>query len=174
MKNFFIALTLFRRAGIRLHCTLFVMAVLLGLFAASGSVMSQDFYVYPKAGQTAETVNRDKFECHEWAKQQTGIDPNRVATDVRPQQVEQRGGAFGGAARGAAVGAIGGAIAGDAGKGAAIGAGIGALGGNRRRRHSQQQQMQAYEQANQQQQALMETFNRAYRACLEGRDYSVN
>ena len=136
--------------------------------------MFADFFIYPAKGQSADQLNRDKFECHEWAKQQTGIDPNRVATAVQPRQVEQRGGAFRGAARGATLGVIGGAIGGNAGKGAAIGAGVGAAGGAMRRRQSQQQQMQAYEDANQQRQALMDTFNRAYRTCLEGRGYNVN
>ena len=136
--------------------------------------MSQDFFVYPNKGQTAEETNRDKFECHEWAKQQTGIDPMRVATAVQPRQVEQRGGTFRGAGRGAALGVIGGAIGGNAGKGAAIGAGVGAVGGTMRRRQSEQEQMRAYEDANHQRKALMDTFNRAYRACLEGRGYSVN
>ncbi len=151
-----------------------IFTAILSFFITSNSVMSQDFFVYPNKGQTAEETNRDKFECHEWAKQQTGIDPNRVATDVQPRQVEQRGGAFRGAARGATLGVIGGAIGGDAGKGAAIGAGVGAAGGAMRRRQSQQEQMRAYEDANHQRKALMDTFNRAYRACLEGRGYSVN
>ena len=150
-----------------------IFTAILGFFITNTSVMFADFFVYPAKGQSADQLNRDKFECHEWAKQQTGIDPNRVATDVQPGQVEQRGGAFRGAARGATLGVIGGAIGGNAGKGAAIGAGVGAAGGAMRRRQSQQQQMQAYEEANQQRKALMDTFNRAYRACLEGRDYTI-
>ena len=42
-----------------------------------GEVRSQDFYVYPKAGQDNQTMERDKFECYQWAKQQTGYDPSR-------------------------------------------------------------------------------------------------
>ena len=79
-----------------------------GVFATSGSVMSTDFFIYPTKGQTAEQISKDKFECHEWAKQQTGIDPMRVATGVQAEKVEKRGGAFGGAARGATLGVIGG------------------------------------------------------------------
>lgn len=174
MKNFFIALTIYNKAGISLNRTVLVVMALLGIFTMSGSVMSADFFVYPSKGQSADQLNREKFECHEWAKQQTGIDPNRVATDVQPQQVQQRGGMFRGAARGAAIGVIGGAIGGDAGKGAAIGAGVGAMGGAIRRRQSNQAQMQAYEDANHQRKAMMDTFDRAYRACLEGKGYTVN
>ncbi len=147
--------------------------VFLGVFVISGNVMSSDFFIYPKKGQTAEQISKDKFECQEWAKQQTGIDPMRVATDVKAQKVEKRGGAFGGAARGATLGVIGGAIAGNAGKGAAIGAGVGAMGGSMRRRQSNKEQTQSYESADRQRQGLMDTFNRAYHACLTGRDYSI-
>ncbi len=145
----------------------------LGVFVISDNVMSSDFFVYPNKGQTAEQVSKDKFECQEWAKQQTGIDPMRVATDVQAEKVEKKGGAFGGAARGATIGVIGGAIGGNAAKGAAIGAGAGALAGNRRRRKSEKQQTQSYEAADRQRQGLMDTFNRAYHACLTGRDYSI-
>jgi uncharacterized protein YcfJ len=170
MKNFFIDLTTFTTMGISLKRTILVV---FGLFATSGSVMSSDFFVYPNKGQSTDKLNYDKFECHEWAKQQTGIDPNRVATDVNPKRVEKRGGTLRGAARGGLVGVIGGAIGGNAGKGAAIGAGVGALGGTMRRKKSEREQMDAYEEANYQRKALMETFDRAYRACLEGRDYTV-
>ncbi|MCP4265747.1 MAG: hypothetical protein GY777_09255 [Candidatus Brocadiaceae bacterium] len=173
MKNYFITLD-YNKRGINLISKTLIVVAIFVCFCTGRSVMSQDFFVYPSKGQTAEETNRDKFECHEWAKQQTGIDPMRVATDVQPRQVEKRGGALRGAGRGAALGVIGGAIGGNAGKGAAIGAGVGAAGGAMRRRQSQQEQMHAYEDANQQRQSLMDTFNRAYRACLEGKDYSVN
>ena len=172
MKKFLVVFTDQKRR-FRMRNVLMFIAIF-ACFIAGNGMVSAEMFIYPAQGQSAEQLNREKFECNEWAKQQTGVDPNRVATDVQPKHVEQRGGLFGGAARGAAVGAIGGAIGGDAGKGAAIGAGVGALAGNRRRRHSEQEQMQAYEQADQQRNALMETFNRAYRTCLEGRGYTVN
>jgi uncharacterized protein YcfJ len=150
-----------------------VLLVFLCVFTTTGSVMSSEFFVYPNKEQSAEQLSRDKFECYEWAKQQTGIDPQQVATSVQPKKVEKRGGLFRGAARGATLGVIGGAIGGDAGKGAAIGAGVGALGGSMRRRSSEKQQLQAYDEADRQRQTLMDTFNRAYQACLEGRDYTV-
>jgi hypothetical protein len=34
-----------------------------------------DFYIYPRNGQTAEQQSADRFECHSWAKTQTGFDP---------------------------------------------------------------------------------------------------
>ncbi|MDR4505750.1 MAG: glycine zipper domain-containing protein [Candidatus Scalindua sp.] len=163
-----------KKWGFRQICSTLIFTAVFCFLITGNSNASAEMFIYPAQGQSAEQLNREKFECHEWAKQQTGVDPNRLAADVQPMQVEQRGGAFRGAARGAAVGAIGGAIGGDAGKGAAIGAGAGALMGNRRRRQSEHEQMRAYEEANQQRKALMDTFNRAYRTCLEGRGYTVN
>src|ERR1700760_3646080 len=33
-------------------------------------------YVYPAQGQSSEQTDRDKYECHMWAVQQTGVDPS--------------------------------------------------------------------------------------------------
>jgi hypothetical protein len=86
--------------------------------------------------------------------------------------------------RGAALGSVGGAIGGDAGKGAAIGAGVGALfGGLRRREFMEREQMAEmnYEreaagaEAAQQSQlaANRSSYERAMKACMSGRGYSV-
>jgi hypothetical protein len=32
-------------------------------------------YVYPAAGQTAEQLGQDRYECHVWAVDQSGYDP---------------------------------------------------------------------------------------------------
>ena len=153
---------------------------------------AQQIFMYPTKGQSPEQQNRDRYECHTWAVQQTGFDPTNVqsaqipATAAPPPAQEApQGGLLRGAARGAAVGAVGGAIAGDAGKGAAIGAATGALiGGFRRRdqRRRQQQQQQNYQQQQAQAQAQyqaglsaqQDAYNRALSACLRGRGYTVN
>jgi hypothetical protein len=75
-----------------------------------------------------------------------------------------------GAARGAASGAAIGAIAGDAGKGAAIGAVGGTMVGGARARNNRQA---AADSSQAQVQGAMDTFNRAWSACMEGRGYSV-
>lgn len=36
-----------------------------------------ELFVYPKNGQSAEQQARDKYECHVWAKDQTGFDPTQ-------------------------------------------------------------------------------------------------
>jgi Glycine zipper len=152
--------------------------LLITLFAV-GSVLAQDLVIYPAKGQSQEQLDKDKYECYSWAKQQSGFDPMQQpkATEPPPQQQAQQGGVVRGGARGAAIGAVGGAIAGDTGKGAGIGAATGALAGGMRRRDQQRQQQQAEQQWAQQQAATYtknrDGYNRAYGACLEGRGYTV-
>jgi hypothetical protein len=145
--------------------------------------------IYPAKGQSADLQQRDQGECHGWAVQTTGIDPAQVAASAPPpppppqQQTSSTGGGerVRGAARGALGGAAIGAIAGDTGKGAGVGAVVGTMAGGRQARHNQaaaNQQAQANHQAqvNQQaqsQKAKIDTYYRAYGACLEGRGYTV-
>jgi YMGG-like Gly-zipper len=147
-----------------------VMGVLVGCLIA-GPAWAEVF-AYPKKGQSQQQFEQDQFQCHQWAKGQTGVDP------TQPQQSAaapppQQGGAVKGAARGAALGAIGGAIGGDAGKGAAIGAGVGAAGGAMRQRSQNQQAAQAQQQAQAQAQGQRSQYDKAYAVCLEGRGYQV-
>jgi hypothetical protein len=61
-----------------------VMAVVL----AGMSAGAQEIFVYPAKGQTAEQVEKDKFECYQWAKQQSGFDPTQAvaAAPAQPPQ----------------------------------------------------------------------------------------
>lgn len=150
----------------------------------SAPAWAQDLFIYPTKGQGPEQQERDRFECHSWAVQQTGFDPTRAApppTAAPPPQEPVQGGVVRGGLRGATVGVVGGAIAGDAGKGAAIGGATGALIGGFRRQDQlrrQQAQQQQYAQAQAQQQAAYhqhrDAYNRAMAACLQGRGYTVN
>jgi hypothetical protein len=132
-----------------------------------------EVFIYPKQGQSQETFQRDQFECHSWAKQQTGFDPSQPAVAASPPTAPPSGGAVRGGARGAAVGAVGGAIAGDAGKGAAVGAGVGAATGAIRKRSANEQAAAASQQAAGQQQASLQRYDQAYGACMAGRNYQV-
>jgi hypothetical protein len=100
-----------------------------GVVVFAVNEVQADVFIYPEKGQSQEQMEKDKFECYNWAKGQTGFDPMEVptATAPPPQQEAQKGGVGRGAARGALVGVTAGAIADDAGKGAAIGAATGAL-----------------------------------------------
>lgn len=129
-------------------------------------------YVYPAKGQSEDQMQRDKFDCSQWATQQTGFDPTNPQR-VQTAQTQQRGGALRGAAGGAALGAVGGAIGGDAGKGAAIGAGVGAGVGMMRRNRSIREQQQEQAQINQNYNNQVGSYNEAYGTCLKGKGYSV-
>jgi len=130
--------------------------------------------VYPAQGQNQEQQTTDEGECRQWATQNTGVDPLQVANAATSQGTPQQDrkvvkGAAGGALAGVAVGAI----AGDAGKGAAIGATAGGLGGAVQRRRQQTAQQSSAQQTQAQQQAMLGKYEKAYRACLSGRGYSV-
>jgi Glycine-zipper domain len=130
-----------------------------------------EVFVYPKQGATQEQFQKDQFECHNWAQQQTGVNPSQPAAVAAAPPAQ--GGAVRGAARGAAVGAVGGAIGGDAGKGAAVGAGVGAVAGRMRQNDYNRQQAAATQQAQANQQAGLQRYEQAYGACLSGRGYTV-
>ena len=148
------------------------MALLFAVCLGGGYALGADLYIYPNKGQSPEQQSRDRYDCHLWAVQQTGVDPTRTQANAPPPP-PAKGGVFKGAARGAAVGAVGGAIAGDAGTGAAVGAATGGLIGGMKQRGQAQQQPQA--QANQasQQQSALAAYSRALSACLSGRGYTV-
>ena len=141
---------------------------------------AQDPIVYPSQGQSNEQVEKDKYECYNWSKQQTGFDPMQVptATSAPPPKQSEGHGAVGGAARGALGGLAVGAIAGDKKKGAKIGAVSGVLVGGMRRNDSQKQNKKQQQQWEKQQTSnyanQRNNYNRAYSACLGGRGYTVN
>lgn len=155
-----------------------------------------EIYVFPSAGQKPEQQSKDEGECYQWAVTNAGIDPFELKKQkeaeaqqapAAQQQAAQAGQGAGarGAVRGAAVGALVGEIADDdAGKGAAYGAAAGAIGGRRRDHAAEQQaqsQAQAQAQAQQTQaqqtqeatQQQLDNFNKAFSACLEGKEYTV-
>jgi len=137
------------------------------------SAMAQQPVVYPAKGQSAKQQGRDDGECHVWAKQTTGIDPAALAQTPPPQKTGPAVGGgerVGGALAGAAGGAIIGSVTGNAGQGAAIGAVVGTMVGGHRARKNQEAQNQ---QAQTQHQQQMNTFYRAYGACMEGRGYTI-
>ena len=145
---------------------------------ASARSSAQEPYIYPAKGQSQAQQDKDRYECHTWAAQQTGFDPSNPqsssASASRQYQPSQPH-VVKGAARGAALGAVGGAIAGDAGKGAGAGAAMGGLAGGFRRRDERRQQANA--QASDTSAAASNqrtSYNRAMAACLQGRGYTVN
>jgi hypothetical protein len=136
------------------------------------SAAQAEVFVYPKPGQSQDAFQKDQYECHNWAQQQTGFNPAAPPTAAAPPP--QQGGAVRGAARGAAVGAVvGGASGGDAGKGAAVGAAVGGTGGAVRQNRNNREAAAASQQAQAQQQGAYANYEKAYATCLSGRGYSV-
>jgi hypothetical protein len=145
--------------------------------------------IYPAKGQSAKQQDQDRYECHTWARGQSGFDPTQPATVAAPTQTAPTAttaSAGGAPVGGMAAGAMGGAAVAelthhDAGRGAAAGA----LGGAVFQRVKQQQaaqaqqakQQAAQQQATQQQAAARSqqraTYERAMGACMEGRGYTV-
>ena len=154
-------------------------------------------FVFGKNGQNPDQQLKDESECYGAAKQMTGIDPKapaaagKTAEQKAAEQKEAannadqaKGTRVAGAARGAAGGAAIGAIAGDAGKGAGAGAVAGTMrGGMQQRQANAAAQKQAAAQAAAKQQKEeelkaahaqgLDTFQRAFEACMDARGYSV-
>ena len=154
-------------------------AVMVAVLLA-GPAYAQEFYVYPNEGQSNDQMEKDKYECYQWARAQSGFDPMALPTTSTPPPEQKEPTAR--AAKGAFGGAFGGAIIGgiaddDPGKGAAIGAVGGGLIGGMRRQSQKKQHQQKQQQWEQQEvagyQQKRNSYNRAYTACLEGRDYTV-
>jgi hypothetical protein len=133
--------------------------------------------VYPAKGQTPSQQSVDEQECYNWAKTQTGIDPQApaTATAAAAEQPKQGGQRIRGAARGAAAGAVIGEVAdNDADEGAKVGAAAGAIAGGRKAREdkkAQEEQAKSQQQAAQTEQKA--TFKKALGTCLQGRGYTT-
>lgn len=129
-------------------------------------------FVYPQKNQPPQQQSQDESTCYSSAQQNTGIDPTAAPAATEPQK--QKGGAAKGAAGGAAGGAAIGAVAGDAGTGAAAGATAGAIQGRRQQKKANKAaDQQAQQQTQQQQQQRLDTFRRAFSACMDSKGYSV-
>lgn len=180
-------------------CNKTVIATALAAFIGTSAISATPI-IYPAKNQTPEQQKKDEGECNSWAKENTGVDPVVLASTpttapapapaaAPPPPSGPNGARLKGAARGAAAGAVIGEVANDdSSQGAATGAAVGAVAaGSRQRRQkaaaqeqasAQQQQGAQQQQAAQQQaeadkQQKMETYNRAYGACLEGRGYTL-
>jgi len=157
-----------------------------------------NMFVYPKNNQNRDQQLRDELDCYNVSQRQSGVNPEApppaapTSADVAAAQQEAasgaqqaQGGRVRGAARGAAGGAMIGAIAGDAGKGAGIGAVAGTMRGGMQQRQTNaatkqqaaqqggSQVQQDYAQAKANYDQGMNTFKRAFSACMDARAYSV-
>ena len=46
----------------------------------AGQAMAQELFIYPANGQSTEQQDKDKFECYNWARNDTGFDPMALPT----------------------------------------------------------------------------------------------
>ena len=131
-------------------------------------------FVYPAQGQSPDQLARDRYDCHVWAVQQTGVDPTNPNT--RPYErvvVAPAPGA------GTVAGAVGGAIVGSmiggddsGGAGMLLGGLAGAMIGSAADANAQAQAQVANRQFAGQI-AAANAYRRAISACLEARGYTV-
>jgi hypothetical protein len=49
----------------------------------------QDLIIYPKNGQTSEQQAADRYDCHNWARSQTGFDPTQPGGAVAPSSYQR-------------------------------------------------------------------------------------
>jgi hypothetical protein len=179
-----------RFSRVALRCAL-PLAVTLGLAAcvtpppprtvAVRTPPPQKVFVYPSNGQSPEQTDRDRYECHVWAVQQTGVDPSRADANPYERVVVEPANPPG---SGTAVGAIGGAILGaiiagprNAGAGLVLGGATGAIVGSAADANAQQQAQMTQQQINQaaaQGRAHADSYRRALSACLQGRGYTIS
>jgi hypothetical protein len=137
----------------------------------------QQTLVYPAKGQSPDQLERDRYECHVWAVQQTGVDPSRPQAQPDERVIAPLPGS------GAATGAVGGAVVGSilagprtAGLGLLLGGATGAIVGAAADANAQAQAQQAQSQINQNiaiDQAWSQSYRQAIGACLEARGYTV-
>jgi hypothetical protein len=167
-----------RREGFLLREGVFVGMMAIFLFIGLGTACAQnnDMYIYPSKGQSQAQQDKDRYECHTWAVQQTGFDPSRQIANVQAANQPQpsRPYILQGATRGAALGAVGGAITGNAGKGAAAGAAMGGIAGGFRRRDERLSRADIQADKAAAGNSARPAYMRAMAACLQGRGYTVN
>ena len=156
------------------RCALVAAALVLGVAPAWSAEDLRSLEVQGQRGQSLEQTRRDRYECHNWAVEQTGDTPVAAPADDEPTPVEptRRQERVERAIIGAMIGAGIGSLFGNGHRhddgervlaGAAAGAAIGAAtaGGGER----DEPRVQADEPSD---------YLRALTACLEGRGYSVH
>ncbi|MCK4604977.1 MAG: hypothetical protein KAU41_09865 [Deltaproteobacteria bacterium] len=148
------------------------------IFVFIGVTLAQDPIVFPAKGQSQDQMEKDKFSCYQWARDETGFDPMQTPTASTPPPQQQAG--RGGALKGAAVGAGAGALikkSGSRSKGAGTGALVGGVLGGARQSQQNRQDQQARQQWEQQQANeyahKRNAYNRAFSACMESKGYTM-
>lgn len=151
--------------------------------SAATAPSSAEVFIYAARGQSDRQLDRDRYECHNWAVRQSRYNPSdpHLAPHQQIHVVAAPAG------RDAVAGAISGAVAGaiiagphDTTEGAMIGAFAGGFMGAMSDAARQKEAAEINKQnaaADQAERARLETqasdYRRAISACLEGRGYTV-
>lgn len=155
-------------------------ALLIGAVVSAGTAPAlfaatlADIEVVPQRGQSADLARRDRYECHNWAIEQTGVVPVRPSAgetgesgeiDAKRERNRQT---LNGALIGAGVGSFLRAIQGKPPAegmfaGAVAGAVAGTITANKRQAKQEEQGDPVFDE-----------YFRALSACLEGRGYAVS
>ncbi len=51
------------------------------------SAGQDQIYIYPRNGQSAQQQSEDRYDCHSWARDETGFDPTRQFADLSDDQI---------------------------------------------------------------------------------------
>jgi uncharacterized protein YfiM (DUF2279 family) len=92
----------------RLRALLSVTSLGLATAAAHAAVDLASLRVVPERGQNADAARRDRYECHQWAVEQSGTLPAAAPTeqDAERARAERTEHVVAGAATGAAIGGL--------------------------------------------------------------------
>ncbi len=165
------------------------------VFSTVINAQSTEIFTYPSSGQSPKQMEQDRYECYRWAVSTTGTDPatlSNPATTTPPTIVKNKN--RGDAAKGTIIGTVAGAIIGSTiesggryrhrhnhtASGAVVGAAVGGVIGSSRERNGYRNaslEAKKIEIRQQQKQAEYEfkidSYVRAFSACMEGRSYTV-
>jgi len=141
----------------------------------AGLALAQEVYIYPAKGQSAEQQDKDKYECYNWAKNDTGFDPMALPTtsSAPPKSQKKSGGAITGALGGAVLGGVLGDSSKSAKRGALAGGLIGGVRQSSQNTKTEQNRSDWERTESANYASNRNNYNRAYSACLEGRGYTV-
>lgn len=156
------------------------------LHAPAPALARPAMYFYPSQGQSVERQDRDRFECYQWARNQTGTDPGMTplrgpAPEYDAPQVTGAGAAVG-AVAGAAIGASstgpgrwhGHGRSGGSAEGMIMGAIIGSIIGAAAESAGAEAQARANEtRARRDAVVPLDGFKRAMGACMSSRGYTL-
>jgi hypothetical protein len=53
-------------------------------------MVDDKMFIYPRQGQSEEQQDNDRYECHQWAMEQTNYDPTKIPPEISADQLMQK------------------------------------------------------------------------------------